>query len=58
MGSSISSVSGKALAASLSKSSIPLGCELSSFGLFSFSCVRSRELLERFLKILDPGGLH
>ena len=40
----------------LSKTSIPLGYELSSFCLFSIPCVRSRELLLSFLKILGSGG--
>ena len=46
------------LAVSLSKTSIPLGWELSSHRLFSLPCIRTRELLQNFLMILGPGGFH
>ena len=57
MGPLASSGSGKPFrAVSLSKTSIPLGFELSSPRLLSLPCVRSRELLQSFLMILGPDG--
>ena len=45
-------------AVSLTKTSIPLEQELSSPRLFSIPCIRSRELLQKFLMFLGPGSFH
>ena len=45
------------LAVSLTKTSIPLGRELSSPRLLSLPCIRTRELLQNSLMILGPGGV-